>query len=110
MSEVGVKDSAAWVLAEGADGAMPSRSVPIDKIMDDAFVAYAQNGEADPAREWLPDAGWIPPGWEGANINVSAGFETSRLGDKPFHDPGRDGRRNIPTSSPLPARRGNSPG
>ncbi|HXR95911.1 MAG TPA: molybdopterin-dependent oxidoreductase, partial [Rhizomicrobium sp.] len=29
MSAVGVKDSAAWVLAEGADGAMLSRSVPI---------------------------------------------------------------------------------
>ena len=37
MSAVGIKDGAAWVLAEGADGALLSRSVPIDKIMDDAF-------------------------------------------------------------------------
>ncbi len=81
MSEVGVKDSAAWVLAEGADGAMLSRSVPIDKIMDDAFVAYAQNGEAIRPENGYPMR-LILPGWEG-NINVKW-LRRLKIGDKPF--------------------------
>jgi sulfane dehydrogenase subunit SoxC len=81
MSEVGIKDSAAWVLAEGADGAMLSRSVPIDKIMDDAFVAYAQNGEAIRPENGYPMR-LILPGWEG-NINVKW-LRRLKIGDKPF--------------------------
>jgi sulfane dehydrogenase subunit SoxC len=81
MNEVGVKDSAAWVLAEGADGAMLSRSVPIDKIMDDAFVAYAQNGEAIRPENGYPMR-LILPGWEG-NINVKW-LRRLKIGDKPF--------------------------
>jgi sulfane dehydrogenase subunit SoxC len=81
MSEVGVKDGAAWVLAEGADGAMLSRSVPIDKIMDDAFVAYAQNGEAIRPENGYPMR-LILPGWEG-NINVKW-LRRLKIGDKPF--------------------------
>ena len=81
MSEVGVKDGAAWVLAEGADGAMLSRSVPIDKIMDDAFVAFAQNGEAIRPENGYPMR-LILPGWEG-NINVKW-LRRLKIGDKPF--------------------------
>lgn len=81
MSAVGIKDSAAWVLAEGADGAMLSRSVPIDKIMDDAFVAYAQNGEAIRPENGYPMR-LILPGWEG-NINVKW-LRRLKIGDKPF--------------------------
>jgi sulfane dehydrogenase subunit SoxC len=81
ISEVGVKDSAAWILAEGADGAMLSRSVPIDKIMDDAFVAYAQNGEAIRPGNGYPMR-LILPGWEG-NINVKW-LRRLKVGDKPF--------------------------
>ncbi|HZQ41135.1 MAG TPA: sulfite dehydrogenase [Rhizomicrobium sp.] len=81
MSAVGVKDGAAWVLAEGADGAMLSRSVPIDKIMDDAFVAYAQNGEAIRPENGYPMR-LILPGWEG-NINVKW-LRRLKIGDKPF--------------------------
>ncbi len=64
LAEVGVQKSAAWVLAEGADGSHLSRSIPMDKAMDDALVVYAQNGE--PLR---PEQGYplrlINPGWEG---------------------------------------------
>jgi sulfane dehydrogenase subunit SoxC len=81
MSEVGVKDGAAWVLAEGADAAMLSRSVPIDKIMDDAFVAYAQNGEAIRPENGYP-LRLILPGWEG-NINIKW-LRRLKVGDKPF--------------------------
>ncbi len=81
MAQVGVKDGAAWVLAEGADGAMLSRSVPIDKIMDDAFVAYAQNGEAVRPENGYPMR-LILPGWEG-NINIKW-LRRLKIGDKPF--------------------------
>ena len=36
---------AAWMLAEGADAAGMARSIPIAKALDDALLAYAQNGE-----------------------------------------------------------------
>ncbi len=70
------------VLAEGApDGAMLSRSVPIDKMLDDAFVAYAQNGEAIRPENGYPMR-LILPGWEG-NINVKW-LRRLKIGDKPF--------------------------
>ena len=81
MSEVGVQDGAAWILGEGADGAMLSRSVPIDKIMDDAFVAYAQNGEAIRPENGYPMR-LILPGWEG-NTNIKW-LRRLKVGDRPF--------------------------
>jgi sulfane dehydrogenase subunit SoxC len=68
LDEVGVKPGATWVLAEGGDAVLLSRSVPLEKAMDDALLVYAQNGE--PLR---PAAGYpmrlLLPGWEG-NTNV----------------------------------------
>jgi sulfane dehydrogenase subunit SoxC len=81
LAQVGVKDGAAWVLAEGSDGAMLSRSVPIDKMLDDAIVAYAQNGEAIRPENGYPMR-LILPGWEG-NINVKW-LRRLKIGDKPF--------------------------
>lgn len=64
LAESGVKRSATWVLAEGGDAVVLSRSVPMAKAMDDALVVYAQNGE--PLR---PANGYpvrlLLPGWEG---------------------------------------------
>lgn len=64
LKEVGVKPGAAWVLAEGSDAAVMTRSIPLDKCWDDALVAYGQNGEA-----LRPEQGYplrlILPGWEG---------------------------------------------
>jgi sulfane dehydrogenase subunit SoxC len=60
LAETGVKRSAEWFLAEGADAAKLSRSIPIEKAWDDALIAYAYNGEAlrpsngYPARLFLP--------------------------------------------------------
>ena len=45
LAEAGVRPGAAWVLAEGADAAGLSRSLPIAKALDDVILAYAQNGE-----------------------------------------------------------------
>ena len=81
LKEVGVQSTAAWALAEGEDAAVLSRSVPIDKLMDDAFVAYGQNGEALRPEQGYP-ARLMLPGWEG-NINVKW-LRRLKLGDQPF--------------------------
>ena len=64
LEQVGVNDGASWILAEGADGAAMTRSVPMHKAMDDAIVAYAQNGE-----RLRPEQGYplrlMLPGFEG---------------------------------------------
>jgi hypothetical protein len=40
-----VEPEARWVVAEGADAAAMSRSIPLTKAMDDALVCLYQNGE-----------------------------------------------------------------
>jgi sulfane dehydrogenase subunit SoxC len=68
LDEAGLDPKATWILAEGADGAGMSRSVPVWKAMDDAMIALYQNGE--PIR---PEQGFpmrlLLPGFEG-NTNV----------------------------------------
>ncbi len=68
LDEVGLKGDAAWVLAEGADGAAMTRSIPLDKARDDVLVAYAQNGEALRPEQGYP-VRLVVPGWE-ANVNI----------------------------------------
>ena len=81
MNEVAVQPGVKWVLAEGEDAAVLSRSVPIDKILDDAFIAYGQNGEALRPEQGYP-ARLMLPGWEG-NINVKW-LRRLKFGDQPF--------------------------
>lgn len=64
LREVGAKSSASWVLAEGGDAAVLSRSVPIRKMLDDAMIVYAQNGEPLRAANGYP-ARLLLPGYEG---------------------------------------------
>ena len=47
---------------------MMNRSVPMTKAMDDAFIAYGQNGEAIRPAQGYP-ARLFLPGWEG-NTNI----------------------------------------
>ena len=60
LRQVDARDSARWIYAEGADSNKLSRSIPIEKAMDDAMIAYAFNGEplrpsnGYPARLFLP--------------------------------------------------------
>jgi sulfane dehydrogenase subunit SoxC len=68
LEEAGVDSGAKWVIAEGADSAAMSRSVPIEKCMDDAMVAMFQNGEAIRPEQGFPMR-LLLPGYEG-NINV----------------------------------------
>jgi len=68
LREVGVRPTASWLLAEGGDAALLARSIPLAKGMDDALVAYGQNGEATRPEQGYP-ARLFLPGWEG-NTNV----------------------------------------
>jgi sulfane dehydrogenase subunit SoxC len=65
LEEVGgTTGGSGWVLAEGADAAAMTRSLPLQRIADRALVAYAQNGE-----RLRPENGYplrlIVPGFEG---------------------------------------------
>ncbi|MEH6519043.1 MAG: sulfite dehydrogenase [Halioglobus sp.] len=82
LQEVGVQKGAGWVLAEGADGSHMSRSIPMDKAMDDALIVYAQNGEALRPEQGYP-VRLINPGWEG-NTCVKW-LRRLEIGDKPWH-------------------------
>ena len=64
LREVGVRPEASWILAEGSDAAVMSRSVPLDKALDDAMLAYVQNGEAIRPEQGYP-VRLLLPGWEG---------------------------------------------
>nr|WP_244818025.1 sulfite dehydrogenase [Caballeronia sp. Lep1P3] len=68
LDEVGVDPSAQWVLAEGADGAALTRTLPLERIVERALVAYAQNGERLRAENGYP-VRLIVPGFEG-NTNI----------------------------------------
>jgi sulfane dehydrogenase subunit SoxC len=81
LAEVGAQQSARWILAEGADAAGLTRSIPIEKAWDDAIVAYAQNGE-----RLRPEQGYplrlLLPGFEG-NMNIKW-LRRLKLGDQPW--------------------------
>lgn len=64
LEEAGLEPAAKWVLAEGADSAAMSRSIPIEKCLDDAIVALYQNGEALRAENGFPMR-LLLPGFEG---------------------------------------------
>jgi sulfane dehydrogenase subunit SoxC len=68
LGEVGLKDSAKWIVAEGADAGRHSRSIPIGKALEDTLIAYGQNGEAVRPEQGYP-LRLVVPGWEG-NVNV----------------------------------------
>jgi sulfane dehydrogenase subunit SoxC len=68
LDEAGVDPRAKWMLAEGADGAGMSRSVPLAKAMDDAMVCLYQNGERVRPSNGYP-LRLLLPGFEG-NMNV----------------------------------------
>jgi sulfane dehydrogenase subunit SoxC len=68
LDEAGMKSSARWIVAEGADASRHTRSIPIAKALDDVLVAYGQNGEAVRPEQGYP-LRLVVPGWEG-NVNV----------------------------------------
>src|SRR6266446_6644462 len=68
LEEAGADPAASWLLAEGADAAAMSRSVPMAKAMDDALIALFQNGERLRPENGYPVRLFLP-GYEG-NMSV----------------------------------------
>jgi sulfane dehydrogenase subunit SoxC len=68
LDEAGLDPSARWLIAEGADAASMSRSIPLAKAMDDALVCLYQNGERVRPSNGYP-VRLLVPGFEG-NMNV----------------------------------------
>jgi sulfane dehydrogenase subunit SoxC len=79
--EVGLKPGAAWVLAEGADAAVMTRSIPLEKLLKDAILAYGQNGEAIRPEQGYP-LRLILPGWQG-NMHIKW-LRRLEISDKPY--------------------------
>lgn len=80
MREVGVKPESNWFLAEGADAAVLTRSIP-KQFWDEAMVVYAQNGEAVRPENGYPIR-LLNPGCEG-NSSVKW-LRRLEFSDSPF--------------------------
>ena len=68
LQEAGLQAGAKWVIAEGADSAALTRSIPIEKCLEDAMLAYSQNGERVRPQQGYP-LRLLLPGFEG-NMNI----------------------------------------
>src|ERR1700756_2284649 len=66
LGQVGVQKGASWIVAEGTEEGKHTKSIPLEKAMDDCLVVYGQNGEA-----LRPEQGYplrlLVPGWQGIN-------------------------------------------
>jgi len=82
LEEAGLKTNAKWLLPEGADPSHMTRSIPMEKALDDCLVAFKMNGEA-----LRPEQGYplrlVVPGWEG-NMWVKW-LRRLEVGDKAWH-------------------------
>src|SRR3981081_1135797 len=68
LQEAGLQAGAKWVVAEGADAAALTRSIPIEKCLEDAMLVYSQNGERLRPQQGYP-VRLLLPGFEG-NMSV----------------------------------------
>ncbi|MPZ46899.1 MAG: sulfite dehydrogenase [Betaproteobacteria bacterium] len=68
LNEAGLEPTGKWLLAEGADSAAMSRSIPVEKALEDILVALYQNGERIRPEQGYP-LRLVVPGWEG-NVSV----------------------------------------
>jgi sulfane dehydrogenase subunit SoxC len=98
LEESGLQPQAKWLLAEGADSAHMSRSIPIEKALDDAMIALFQNGE-----RLRPEQGYpvrlLLPGWEGntsvkwlRRLKATEGPTHTKDETSKYTDPLPDGR------------------
>lgn len=81
LDEAGVAPDARWGLVSGSDGAHMDRSLPLWKLLDDAIVAYGQNGESLRPEQGYP-VRLLVPGWQG-NVNVKW-LRQIELGKEPW--------------------------
>jgi len=101
LDEAGVKPEGKWIVAGGADAALMSRSVPMDKIVDDTIVALYQNGERLRPANGYPMRLFVP-GWEGnisvkwlRSIKVTAGPGMTKDETSKYSDLKNDGRATL---------------
>jgi sulfane dehydrogenase subunit SoxC len=66
LKQAGVQAGATWIVGEGSEKGKHTKSIPIEKAMDDVLVAYGQNGEALRPQQGYPMR-LLVPGWEGIN-------------------------------------------
>lgn len=82
LEQAGVKPEGKWLLAEGADASAMTRSIPMEKALDDCVVAYSMNGE-----RLRPEQGYplrlVVPGFEG-NMWIKW-LRRLEVGDEPWH-------------------------
>ena len=125
LEEAAVDPAATWILAEGADAAAMSRSIPMAKAMDDAFLALYQNGERLRPENGYPVRLFLP-GYEGnmsvkwlRRIKVSTVPTMTKDETSRYTDLQADGKALMFTfpmdvksvmTSPAPALRMNGPG
>src|SRR5437660_352049 len=64
LKECGLKSSATWFVAEGAEEVKGASSMPIAKAMADCLIAYGQNGEPLRPQQGFP-LRLVVPGFEG---------------------------------------------
>ncbi len=81
LNEVGLRPGAKWLLAEGGDAAVMTRSIPIEKAMKDCLLAYGQNGEAIRPEQGYPIRLFVP-GYEG-NMSIKW-LRRLEISDTPF--------------------------
>jgi sulfane dehydrogenase subunit SoxC len=101
LEEAGVKPEGRWLLAEGADAAGMSRSVPMAKALDDAILALYQNGERLRPANGYPVRLFLP-GYEGnmcvkwlRRLKVTAEPTMTKDETSKYSDLGRDGRSKL---------------
>ncbi len=82
LNEAGLQPGSKWVLFEGADGATHTRSIPLDKALDDVLIVYGQNGEMLRPEQGYPLRVLIP-GWEG-NVSVKW-LRRIKVSDQPWY-------------------------
>ena len=66
LKEAGVQSKATWIVAEGSDNNKGSYTIPLAKVLEDALVAYGQNGEPIRPHQGFP-LRLLVPGFEGIN-------------------------------------------
>ena len=81
LNEAGLKPKAKWLLLEGGDAAAMTRSLPLEKALDDVILAYRMNGEMLRQENGYP-ARIVVPGWE-ANMWVKW-IRRIEAGDEPW--------------------------
>ena len=82
LDEVGFDRNAKFLLAEGADGAGLTRTIPMAMALDDVMVVYGQNGEM-----LRPEQGYplrlLVPGVQG--VSSVKWLRRLEIGDKPWN-------------------------